>query len=311
MQNRPLGHPPGSFATKRDRGAGILPHTKHMKIRAPRKAAATKTKRRLAASAVFANSLVDESIEFGAREGDFRGGAFATVAGFRKLRAATGRRSYVISGASGHELGDFPGGEKLRLAGEAGGQHDFGEMLDDFDAVKSDKEIRTAGNHTMIGEEKGIVVRNVGLEDSAEIRSAGRGVSNERNFAEGHNNFGEEGLIESLSSGGESSGGGRMSVTDGVYIRTHLIEEEMHAGFGRNFAITTKVTAFQVHNDEVVRSHHALVEAGGSRKDAIGIEADGEIPFGGDDVAALVHPATYEADITAVLLFRARSEIGQ
>jgi hypothetical protein len=182
-------------------------------------------------------------------------------------------------------------------------------MFHNFHAIEGREEIRTAGDRAVIGEEKCVVVRNVGFEDGAEIGSAGRGVSNEWNFSEANNDFRKEGLIESLASGGEPGGGCRMGVTDRLDIGTHLVKEEMHASLGGDFAIATKVTALHIHDDKIIRSHGALVEASGSGEDAVGIEADGEIPLPGNDVAALVQPATYEANITAVLLLGARSKV--
>jgi hypothetical protein len=164
-------------------------------------------------------------------------------------------------------------------------------MLHDFHAVKGSEEIRATGNRTVIGEEKRVVVRNVRLEDGAEIDCAGSGVSHKRDFAEAHNDFGKKRLIESPAGSGESGGGGRMSVADGLDVGTHAIEEEVHSRFRGNLTIAVKLTALHVHDDEVFGSHRALVKASRSGKDAIGIEADGEIPFRGDNVAAFVHPA--------------------
>ena len=194
----------------------------------------------------------------------------------------------MVARASGHELCDLTGREELRLAGEAGSERDFGEVLNDLHAVKSGEEIGATSDRTVIGEEKCVVVGDVRFENGAEIGGAWSGITHKRNFAEADDDFGKEGLIEPLASSRESGCGGRVRVANGLDIRTHLIKEEVHARFRGNTAIATKVTALHIHEDEVVGGHHSFVEASGSGEDAIGIEAEGEIPFAGDDVAAFV-----------------------
>jgi hypothetical protein len=161
----------------------------------------------------------------------------------------------------------------------------------------------------VIGKKKSVVVRNERFEHDTEIGSSGGSVADEGNLPEADHDFGKERLIESLSGRGESGGCGRMSVANCVDIRTHLVEEKMHAGLGRNFAITVKEPATEVHDNEIAGIHHALVEASGSGEDAIGVEADREIPFSGNDVAPFIEPATNEADIAAMLFFGARSKV--
>jgi hypothetical protein len=210
----------------------------------------------------------------------------------------------VVSGASGHELGDFARGEQLWLTREASGQHDLGKVFHDFHAIKSSEEIRPAGNRAMIGKEKSVVMRNERFKDGAEIGGAGRGVTHQRNLPEADNDFGKQRLIKALASGGEAGGGGGMGVANRVNIWPHLVEEQMHARFGGNLAIAAEMTTLHIHDDEIAGSHHALVEASGGGKNVIGIEANGQVPFAGNDVAALIEPATNETNVAAMLLFR-------
>jgi hypothetical protein len=161
----------------------------------------------------------------------------------------------------------------------------------------------------MICQEQRVVVRNVGFKDGAEIWCAGSGVTHKGNFAETDNDFGKKGLVEALASSGETGGGGRMGVADGLDIGAHLIEEEVHAGFGRYFAIAIEEVAFHVHDYEITGRHQTLVKASGGGEDTIGVKTDGEVTFRSDNVAAFVEPATNEANIMAVLLFRARGKI--
>ena len=258
-----------------------------------------------AAGAVFADGFVDEGVEFGARQGDFFGGAFAGVASFGELGAATGWRSNLIACASGHELSDFAGREKLRFASEARAKSNLGEVLDDFHAVEGGEEIGAAGNRAVIGEEERVVVRDVRFKHGTKIGRAGRGVTHEGNFAETDHHFGKERLVQSLTGSGEARSGWRMRVTDGLNVRAHAIEQQMHAGFGGDLPMAVEVAAFEVHNDEVIRIHHALVEAGGRGEDALGIQTHGEIAFGGNNVSAFVEPASYAANVEAVLFFGA------
>jgi len=69
--------------------------------------------------------------------------------------------------------------------------------------------------------------------------------------------------------------------------------------------------AFHIHDHEVVGRHHAFVEASGSGEDTVGIEANREISLPGNDVAAFVQPASYNANVTAMLFLGARGWIGR
>jgi hypothetical protein len=191
----------------------------------------------------------------------------------------------------------------LRLTGETRVESDFGEMLDDIHAVEGSEQVGAAGDGAVVGKEHGVVMGNVGFEDGAEIGSAGSRVTNKRNFAEANDNFGQQSLVEPLTGGRESGGRGRMSVANGVDVGTHAIEEDVHANFGRGFAFTLEVAAFEIDDDKIGGRHHAFVQASGSGEYAVGVKANREITFRGDDVAAFVEPATDLADVAAVLLF--------
>jgi len=211
----------------------------------------------------------------------------------------------LITSSRGHELGDFACGEELRLTGMMRRQSDFREMLDDLHAEESSKKIGAAGDRAVISEKQSVVMRNIRFEDRAEIWGAGRGVTDQRNFAKRNDDFGEERLIESQAGSSETRSGGRMRVANRLNIGSHAIEEKMHAGFRRDLTMAVKVTALEVHDNEVIGIHHAFVDTGGSSENALGIETHGEIAFGRNNVAALVKPAANTADVQTMLFFGA------
>ena len=92
-------------------------------------------------------------------------------------------------------------------------------------------------------------------------------------------------------------------MADSHDIRSHAIKQKMHRQFGRKLAIARQLPAVQISHNQLLGSKHALVHAGGSGKDAAVVQPYGNVPFAGDDVPALVHPASGNADFAAVLLF--------
>jgi hypothetical protein len=262
-----------------------------------------------AASAVLADGFIHQGVKLGASQGDFVGGINTAVGGFGKFGATAGWRSDVIAGSSGHKLGDFARGEQLGFTGEASGKSDLREVLDGLQAEEGGDEIRAASNRAVIGKEERVVVRHIRFKDGAEIGSAGSGVADERNFAEADHDFRKKRLVEPLTSGGESGGRGRMSVANGLNVGAHAIEEEVHSRFGGDLAVTLEVASLHIHDDEILGRHHALVEASGSGEDAVSVEANGNISFAGDDMAAFIHPAADHADVATVLFFRTGLEM--
>jgi hypothetical protein len=256
-----------------------------------------------AAGAVFADSFVYKGVELGASERDFASFVFATITGFGELRATARRWSDVVARASGHKLGDFAIGEELRFAGEPGVESDFGEVLQSLHTEESSEQIRAAGDSSVIGQEQGVIVRNIRFKDGAQVRRAGSGVTNERDFSERDNNFGKKSLIQALARGRKTRGHRGMSMTDGLNVRAHAIEEEVHTGLGGDSAIALEVVAFHIHDDEIFGRHHALADASGGGKNALGIEAKRNISLTGNNVAALIHPAADETNVPTVLFF--------
>src|SRR5208337_1319497 len=185
-----------------------------------------------------------------------------------------------------------------------GSKGDFCEVLERFHAEEGGEQVGPAGGGTMIGEKERIVVRHVRLEYRAQIWRARGGVANERNFAEADDHFWQKRLIEAEARDGETRGGRRMAMANRVDIGAHAIKKKMHGGFGRDFAVTLKMRALHIHDDEVLRRHHAFVDTGGRGENAFGIQTNGEIAFTGDDIAAFVQPAANAANLSTILIFQ-------
>jgi hypothetical protein len=83
----------------------------------------------------------------------------------------------------------------------------------------------------------------------------------------------------------------------------------MHASLGGNLPLSLKKAPLHIHDHQLVRSHHALIKASGSGKDALGVEADRKIAFASDDMTSFVKPAAHLADVLAVLFLGERSEV--
>ena len=67
------------------------------------------------------------------------------------------------------------------------------------------------------------------LEASAYFFGSGGRVGSEGNQTGSHEDFGTDGLIESLAAGCEGCGDGRVGMDDGLYIGTHAVDSEVHA----------------------------------------------------------------------------------
>src|SRR6266849_6097034 len=257
----------------------------------------------LAAGAVFADGFVNERVQFIARQRNLIAVGFAALAGFRQLGAAAGRGSDEVPRAGGHQLGDFTTGKQNRLAGQLRGQRDFCEVLDGFHPEEGSEHVRTTRDRTVIGEKKRNVVRHKGLKGGAELGSSRRGVAHQRNLPKADDHFGEQRLVESTTGDGESGCGWRMRVTNGVYVRPHAVEKEMHGDFGRELTITGKLAAVEISDDEIFGRESAFVHAGRCCEDAALVETNGEIALAGDDESTVVHPAPRDANLAAVLFF--------
>jgi hypothetical protein len=80
----------------------------------------------------------------------------------------------------------------------------------------------------------------------------------------------------------------------------------MHGEFGRKFSIPGKLPAVQVGDNQILGREHPFIHAGRSGENAAVIQADGNVSFAGNDMPALVHPASGNTNFAAVLLFAFR-----
>jgi hypothetical protein len=80
----------------------------------------------------------------------------------------------------------------------------------------------------------------------------------------------------------------------------------MHRHFGGKFAIAGELTPVQIGDHQILRREHPFVHARRSGENAAVIQPHRNVSFTGDDVSALVHPASGDTDLAAVLLFTFR-----
>ena len=78
----------------------------------------------------------------------------------------------------------------------------------------------------------------------------------------------------------------------------------MHAQLGRRLSQTAHALAFEINDDQIVRIHHRFAHRSGSNKDAFWTKPHGNVSVRGGNVAAIVNPAAYGANIAAVFRFR-------
>src|SRR5438552_6323215 len=83
-----------------------------------------------AAGAVLAHGLVNQGIEFAARQRHIIAGIFSAVAGDGQFRSAARRWRNKIAWTRGHEFGDFSDGEQRMLTGHFRSPRDVRAVLD-------------------------------------------------------------------------------------------------------------------------------------------------------------------------------------
>ncbi len=176
-------------------------------------------------------------------------------------------------------------------------------MLDGLHSKERREQIRAASYRAMVSKEECIVVRHKRLDGLTQLLSSRRRILHQRNLSESHDNFGKQGMIQRPTGDRKSGGRGRMPVTDGHYIRPHAVEQQMHGELGGKFSITGKLPAVQIGDDQILGRKHPFIHAGRSGENAAVVQPHGNISFASDDVSALVHPSTGNADFAAVLLF--------
>ena len=87
-----------------------------------------------------------------------------------------------------------------------------------------------------------------------------------------------QGLGQRNACCGESGGSRRMGVADCLDIRTHAVNQQVHADFAGHVAASGNALAVEINNHHVGWAHRALAEAGGRDQDAVAREPDREIP---------------------------------
>ena len=89
-------------------------------------------------------------------------------------------------------------------------------------------------------------------EAGSYFAGAGGGVFGQGNYAEGHDCFLTEHLVESAACAGEGSGDGGMGVNDGGDIFAVVVDGEVHAELAGDFSGAGELPALEIDDDHVV-----------------------------------------------------------
>jgi len=79
-----------------------------------------------------------------------------------------------------------------------------------------------------------------------------------------------------------------------------------HPPTATGFAVAGELTPVQIGDHQILGREHPFIHARRSGENAAVIEPHGNVSFAGDNVSALVHPASRDTDLVAVLLFTFR-----
>src|SRR4029077_7920380 len=95
-----------------------------------------------------------------------------------------------------------------------------------------------------------------------------------------------------------------MGVDDGLNVRAHAIDEQVHPDFAGDVAASGNLlAAVEVDDDHVGRLHGAFADAGGGHEDAVAGEPDGEIAVHGGNEPAFVEHASVTDDFFPMFAF--------
>jgi hypothetical protein len=104
----------------------------------------------------------------------------------------------------------------------------------------------------------------------------------------------------------ESRRRGGVRVANGLDVRTHPVERDVHGNLGREFAFARKLLPFQIGRHQILGGKHAFVHARRRRENAAIVQPHGKVSFAGDDVFTIIHPSPSDTDFAAVLFFALR-----
>src|SRR5262245_37495102 len=95
-----------------------------------------------------------------------------------------------------------------------------------------------------------------------------------------------------------------MRMHNATYIGTQGIDHKVHGDLARDIPVSVLTAPFQVHHHHILRLHHALTTAGGSREDGSVLEPDGEVPICGGDILPLMHQVPQADNFVSIFAFR-------
>src|SRR5665213_2885656 len=93
-----------------------------------------------------------------------------------------------------------------------------------------------------------------------------------------------------------------MGVDDRIDVGTVIVDSHVHGHFGGALARAGDLVAGVVADDQILGTHAALADAGGSGEDAFAVQAHGQVAVIGRDPTAFVHHPARRDDVFAELL---------
>jgi hypothetical protein len=94
-----------------------------------------------------------------------------------------------------------------------------------------------------------------------------------------------------------------VGVNDGLDVRAHLIDQQMHADFAGDGAAAGDEVAIEVDDDHVFGAHGAFADTSRCHQNSVAVEADGEISIHGCNESPVVQHASVTDDIFPVFAF--------
>jgi hypothetical protein len=88
-----------------------------------------------------------------------------------------------------------------------------------------------------------------------------------------------------------------VGVTDGLNIRAHAVDQQVHADFAGHDAAAGDALALEVNDDHIGRAHGAFAHASWSYQDAIAAKADRKIAVTGGHESPLVEHSSVVDDL--------------
>jgi hypothetical protein len=95
-----------------------------------------------------------------------------------------------------------------------------------------------------------------------------------------------------------------MRMHHGRHVGPHLVNGEVHRDLGGSLARAIDLVAFQIADDDVGGSHHALADAGAGAQNAAVVQAHTDVAIVGRDPSFLIDQLADVEDVLAMLLLR-------